>query len=231
MLEQELHWERGLFFFLNGSDSVFWDNFFWIYTHISTWIPLYLSFFFVFMYKKHWKEIAWTLLTVALVIVLTDQISSHIFKPLFHRFRPTWHPDFMDQVDIVFGYRGGMYGFISGHAANSFGFAAFTALLFRKRLFTGVVLMFAILNSYSRIYIGVHFISDVVVGALVGAAVGYAGYLFYNWGRFRFFHINKEELKKPAFPAWEINIPCFLYGLSLLILLLFNSQIVNLTGK
>ncbi|GHS98218.1 hypothetical protein FACS189421_06400 [Bacteroidia bacterium] len=231
MLEQELQWEKGLFFFLNGSDSVFWDYFFWIYSCIPTWIPFYLSLIFVFMYKKKWKEIGWILLSVLLVFALTDQISSAFFKPVFHRFRPTWHSDFKDLVDTVFGYRGGKYGFISGHAANSFGLATFTALVFRKRLFTGVVLLFAIFNAYSRIYLGVHFISDVVTGALVGAILGYLGYLFYNGGRVRFFHINKEDLKKPVFPAWEIHVPCLVYATTVIILLLFNSQIINLLGK
>jgi undecaprenyl-diphosphatase len=220
MLERELQWEKELFFFLNGSESVFWDNFFWIYSCKWTWIPFYLFFLFVFCYKQDWKTIVRILLSITLVIVLCDQVASGICKPFFHRFRPTHHPDFQDQVDIVMGYRGGRYGFISSHAANAFGLAAFTALLFRNRLFTGMILLFALLNAYSRIYLGLHFISDVVAGALAGVLLGAAGYAA---ARFR--------LNKPVFPPWEIQLLCLVYALSLLIMLLFNNQIVNLFFK
>jgi undecaprenyl-diphosphatase len=80
----------------------------------------------------------------------------------------------------VRNYRGGLYGFISSHAANTFGLATFTALLFKKHWFTFTIFAFAVINSYSRIYLGVHFISDVVAGALLGIAVGYGIYLLYK---------------------------------------------------
>jgi undecaprenyl-diphosphatase len=231
MLEQELQWERTLFFFLNGSESVFWDHFFWLYSYKWTWIPLYLCFLFVFIYKKNWKEIVLIILSLTLLIVLCDQISSGFFKPFFHRFRPTHHPDFQDQVDIVLGYRGGKYGFISSHAANSFGFAVFTALIFRNRLFTVLILLFAFLNGYSRIYLGVHFISDVVVGALVGTIVGYIGYKLYNLSRRQLLKIDKIELKKPIYSKPEIYGLCSAYIGSIVILFLFNNQLVNLFFK
>lgn len=89
----------------------------------------------VLCYKKNWKEWLLILLAIVLTITLCDQFASHVCKPIFTRFRPTHHPDFMDQVKVVFGYRGGMYGFISSHAANAFGFATLMALIFRNKLF------------------------------------------------------------------------------------------------
>lgn len=207
---------------MNGSDSPFWDTFFYLYSYKWTWIPFYLCLLFVFIYRKNgaairsdWKTILRTLLAVALLIALCDQIASGICKPLFHRFRPTHHPDFQSLVSTVFNRRGGSYGFISSHAANSFGLATYTALLFRRRLFTCTIFLFAALTGYSRIYLGLHFVSDVIVGALVGILVGYAVYRIYTW-----------RLKKAAYPWWrakEIDRLCAAYAASIALLLLFSS--------
>jgi len=228
MLEKELQFERDIFFFLNGSDWVFWDNFFYIYTSVWAWLIFYFCFLWVFTYKKNWKEAACILAAVVVLVLLTDRISAGFFKPYFQRFRPTHHPDFMDQVRIVFGYRGGRYGFISGHAANSFGFAAFTALIFRNKLFTFTIFLFAILNAYSRIYIGVHFISDIVAGAVVGVLIGVFIYQLYNCVRNRWLFIEKERLKKPVYSMRETYFLCGIFYLYIIIMLLFNNQIVTI---
>jgi len=218
MLEQGLQWERNLFFFLNGSDSPLWDSFFYFYSYKWTWIPLYLCFLFVVIYRKtgaeiksDWKEIAWTIVAVVLVITLCDQIASGIFKPLFQRFRPTHHPDFQDLVKTVYGMRGGKYGFISSHAANTFGFAAFMALLFRNRLLTFTLFLFAFITAYSRIYLGLHFISDVVVGALVGILTGYVVYRIYHW-----------KLREIIYPKRKIYLLISVYVATVVILLIFK---------
>ena len=226
MLEKELLFERDLFFFLNGSDSALLDNFFYIYTNKWTWLIFYLCFLWVFVYKKNWKEIVCVLLAMTFLILLTDQISSGFFKPFFHRFRPTSHPDFMDQVKTVFNYRSGDYGFISGHATNAFGFATLCALIFRNKLFSFTIFLFALLNAYSRIYIGVHFISDVVVGAFVGMTIGFIIYLLYNHLRFKWFFIEKERLKKPVYSAKESYFLCGIFYLYLIVMLTFNNQFV-----
>jgi len=228
ILEQELQLERGLFFFLNGSDSTFWDHFFYIYSYKWTWIPFYLCFLFVFVYRKHWKEIILILLSVFFVVLLCDQIASGFFKPTFERFRPTHHPDFKEAVDTVFGYRGGRYGFISSHAANAFGFAVFTALLFKNRIFTCTILLFALINAYSRIYLGVHFISDVVVGALVGSMIGYIVYKLYHFCRKKIFKVSERGLKKSPYPIKNIYLLCAFYTIFIIFLLIFNNQLIKL---
>lgn len=85
----------------------------------------------------------------------------------------------MDQVKTVFDYRGGKYGFISSHAANAFGFATFMSLLFRYRLFTWTIFLWAALTAYTRVYLGVHFISDIVPGAIAGVFFGWLVYWLY----------------------------------------------------
>ena len=179
MVEKILVYERDLFFMLNGSDSPFLDRFMWLYSGKAVWLPLAFFILVVLLYKKKWRESILILLAIVLVITFCDQFASHVCKPIFTRFRPTHHPDFMDQVKTVFDYRGGRYGFISSHAANAFGFATFMSLLFRYRLFTWTIFLWAALTAYTRVYLGVHFISDIVPGAIAGVFFGWLVYWLY----------------------------------------------------
>lgn len=183
MLEKILVYERDTFLLLNGSDFAYLDRFMWLFSGKAVWLPLAAFILWVLIYKKNWREWLLVLLAVTLVVTLCDQFASHLCKPLFTRFRPTHHPDFMNEVRTVFGYRGGLYGFMSSHAANAFGFVTFLALLMRSRLLGWTLFGWAVLTAYSRVYLGVHFISDIVPGALVGTLFGYLVYLLYKWVR------------------------------------------------
>lgn len=171
--------ERDLFLALNGSESQFLDNVMWTISGRFIWIPVFVFILFLFFYRARRKEAILVTIFFVLVFVATDQVSSSFFKPFFERFRPTHHPDFKDLVDIVNGYRGGRFGFISGHATNSFGLAVFLSLIFRNRLVTLSTLLWATINSYTRIYLGVHFISDIVAGMIVGSLVAMILYFVY----------------------------------------------------
>ena len=225
MLEQELLYERDLFFFLNGSNSVFLDNFFYLYSYKWTWIPFYACLLFVFLYKRTWKEIVWIIVAIVVLITLCDQISSGLFKPLFHRLRPSHHPDFKEMVDLVFNYRGGGYGFISSHAANAFGLATFTALLFKNRIYTLTIMLFALLTAYSRVYLGLHFISDIVVGALVGAAIGWGVYGIDCWVRKKYLQVESN------YSITNIRFVIIAYFVFVLILLSLNNQLVDILRR
>ncbi len=175
-IENLLPLERNLFFLLNGSDSQLFDDWMWTVSGRFVWIPLFLVILFLFFFQTPRKQALLVTLFFVLVFVLSDQLSSGICKPFFERFRPSHHPDFKELVDIVNGYRGGRYGFISGHATNSFGLAVFLSLLFRHRGVTLSALSWATLNSYTRIYLGVHFISDIVAGMLAGSLLAFLLY-------------------------------------------------------
>jgi undecaprenyl-diphosphatase len=227
MLERILYYERDWFLALNGSNSSVWDYFIWLYSGVTIWIPLAAIILLVLMYKKDWRNILVLLVAIALVITLCDQLSSGILKPLCHRFRPTHHPLFADQVHTVLDYRGGQYGFISSHAANAFGFATFIALLFRYKYFTVTIFIWAALSAYSRIYLGVHFISDIIPGIIAGVAFGFFVYYFYKW--------VCKKLTEKAFISEVLVHTTFqkqliIYGilLTVLVLFLFDSQLVSL---
>lgn len=201
VLEDLLGVERSLFFALNGSNSLFLDNLMWTYSTILVWIPLYAFFFFVFFYKVPKTEAILLVVFIVLLLVACDQISSSVFKPLFHRFRPTHHPEFENAVDMVRGYRGGRFGFISSHATNSFGLATFLSFVFRNRWLTLSTLLWALIISYSRIYLGVHFISDVVAGAIAGGIIAFLLYQLYTLCRHRFYHVSSHEMAKTVYSS------------------------------
>lgn len=194
-IENLLPFERDWFLALNGSDSIFLDNVFWTITGRYIWIPMILLLLFMFFYKSRWQEGALLTVFFVLVFVACDQVASSIFKETFQRLRPTHHSDFKDIVDIVRGYRSGGYSFISGHATNSFGIAVFLSLVFKSRWLTIPVYIWAMLNAYSRVYLGLHFISDILAGAIIGTLLGWLIYRIYSWVRVKFFHIRKTQNK------------------------------------
>ncbi|MDR3252161.1 MAG: phospholipid phosphatase, partial [Tannerella sp.] len=124
MLESLVALERDAFLWLNGFHTPFLDEFMWLFSGKIAWLPLAAVFIGALFYRRssRWRETVMLLLAIALVVTLCDQFASSLCKPLFARFRPTHHPDVMNDVITVFGYRGGRYGFISSHAANAFGF-------------------------------------------------------------------------------------------------------------
>lgn len=182
-IENLIPLERDLFFQLNGSNSSFLDDWMWTVSGRFIWIPVFLAILFLFFYKTPRKQAILVTLFFILVFVLSDQFSSGFCKPFFERFRPTHHPDFMELVDTVNGYRGGRFGFISSHATNSFGLAVFLSLLFRYRWLTVGALCWALLNSYTRIYLGVHFISDIVAGMIVSTLIAFLLFWLYQFVR------------------------------------------------
>ena len=165
---------------INGSGSVFWDGVANIYTSVIVWIPLALVAILLILKNVNPRRLFLVLVLIAVTILISDQLSSSVFKPLFHRLRPTYDPYILNMVDTVSGYRGGLYGFISSHAANSFGVATLFMLLVKDKWFSLAVIIWAILNSVIRTYLGVHFVGDILAGAVVGVLVGSIIYWIYS---------------------------------------------------
>lgn len=178
-----IQFDQQLTLAINGSHSLFLDGVMQTLSATWTWLPVAAILLFVIFKSGTWREVFLVILALALTIFLSDHISSAICKPLFHRFRPAQDPLLMYQVDVVDGYRGGLYGFISSHAANVFGVFVFTALLLRSRVYTINMAVWALLVSYSRIYLGVHYIGDIFFGAVWGSAMGTGCYFLYRYIR------------------------------------------------
>ena len=181
MLEFITNIDTQLTLFLNGSDSEMLDAIAVTATKTSTWIPLGILLLYVLMRMKDWKNALLVILCVAIAITLADQMASGIFKPLVARLRPSHNPELQGVIDLVGDYRGGRYGFFSSHAANTCAVAVFLSLLFRKRVFTVAICSWAMVNSWTRLYLGVHYVGDITVGLLWGALVGWMVFRLYRF--------------------------------------------------
>lgn len=177
--EQLIIWDKQTLLTINSYHLPWLDRFMWLLSQTMLWLPV-LFVFLVILFRNKGSKTFLLLLAIALLITLTDQISSSIIKPLVERFRPTHDPELGDWVTLVNGYKGGRFGFLSSHAANAFAFAGFSLLLFKNTPYTIFILLWASLVSFSRLYLGVHYPLDVISGALLGLTCSWGVYSLYN---------------------------------------------------
>lgn len=163
-----------LFLFLNGQHNAFFDPIMYWLSNRLFWIPLYLLI--VFLILRHYKiQGVVIVLFVGIVIALCDQTASHLIKNLVLRLRPSHEPTLVGLVHLSKAGPGGLYGFVSSHAANTFGLATFLTFVLDKRfnILKYWIFVWAVLVSYSRIYNGVHYPGDVIVAAGIGIFIGW----------------------------------------------------------
>ncbi len=185
-----IDFDSQLFMMLNGSDSSFVDGIMMVITNGITWIPLYIALLLLVIKNNESMAQIVIFTSCAIGSVLLSTIAADfIAKPLVERWRPSSDPLIKYAVDVVNDYRPGKYGFFSAHAANTFSLALYLSLWVKNRLFSFAMISWSLLNCYSRIYLGAHYPSDVVVGLLVGAIIAV---LFYLLSRKLFFKISSN---------------------------------------
>lgn len=165
MLETVIDWDYQLFSLINGSGPAIFDQLMVLLSDRHVWIPLYLWIIFK-LTEQYGHQVLWVLIPIILAVTISDQFTSSFMKPFFERLRPCRDPILTDSV-VVVSRCGGKYGFASSHAANTMALASFCWLYFRNR-FALIIIGWATLVGLSRIYLGVHFPGDVLVGAMVG---------------------------------------------------------------
>lgn len=162
-----------VFLFFNGIHFAYLDKLMPMITAKFTWAPMYATILFVLFKGFHLHQGIALLLGIVVSIALADQICATVIRPAVERMRPSNLDNPLSSfVHIVNGYRGGRYGFPSCHAANSFALATIISLIVRYRRCTVFIFFWAILNSYSRIYLGVHYPGDLICGAIIGMVCG-----------------------------------------------------------
>ena len=165
--------DTNLFLALNGMHSDFFDTVMYWVSNRWIWIPFYALIFFRLM-RIDRKNIFRILIAAVLLITVSDQLSSGVIKKSVERPRPCHEAAIAEQVHLVKNYCGGKFGFVSSHAANCFALLTFLFLILKgkDRRMMQLVFIWAVVVSYSRIYLGVHYPGDVICGGLSGALLG-----------------------------------------------------------
>ncbi len=189
-----MHWleniDQQILLAINGFGSPWADTFFWVVSMKLVWLPLYLLIFYFFGKIYGWKSLLMFVPLAILSVGMADFISSGIIKEVVQRYRPSHHTQLGEllrfhQISEEHIYKGGQYGFVSGHATNFAAVCTWMLLLFWKKLrwFAVVGIVAFVLTAYSRMYLGVHYLSDIIGGTIVGCSVVLLVYrlLFLRW--------------------------------------------------
>lgn len=164
---------------VNGWHSSYWDSFMRLYsTQKLLWIPLYIALCYVIYRNFGWRVLMWTIILECMALLITDTTASHLIKPYVGRLRPA-HLDsgIASVVHVVDNHRGGAFSFPSSHSGNIWGLVFLMALLLRHRWITFCLTLWALLMCYSRMYLGLHYPSDLLAGFVLGVVCAWLAWL------------------------------------------------------
>lgn len=173
--------DKYILYWFNGSNSLFEDGLVSLLTSGMTWIPLYIALFYLVMKNNDTMgQIMLIVGSIILCIILTGGIDDIFIKPWIGRVRPCNDPDINAHLNLITGQVESGFSFFSAHAANTMSLAVFLCLLIKDSIFKIVMIGWSLLNGWSRLYLGVHFPSDVLFGFLYGAVIGIIIFSFYK---------------------------------------------------
>ena len=190
-IQSFLNTDQQLLLSFNGSDSLFIDHLALVLTSAWTWVPLYAALLYLIV-KNNEKagQIILAIASALLCVAIATGVGDGLVKPAVARLRPSFEPSLVGLVHTVNNYQGSGFSFFSVHAANTFSLAVFFSLLIRRRVLTISLLVWALVNSWTRLYLGVHYPSDVITGMLFGTLVGCIVY----WGYFSMYRRISPKL-------------------------------------
>lgn len=166
--------------FFNGSDNHWLDEFVMTFTSGFTWIPLYLILFYIVVRNhENLLSIGLVVMGAVLCILFADGMADGIVKPLVERYRPCNDPLIKYSIHVVNDYRTSGYSFFSAHAANTMSIAIFFTLVIRSKPLSVVMFLWSLTNCWTRLYLGLHYPSDIIVGIAWGLFAGYLAYRVY----------------------------------------------------
>lgn len=165
--------DTDILLWINSHHAGWADILMWGATKSVTWIPLYALMVWLLWHRFGWRKTLLSVLLIVIAVGLSDWISSGLLKPFFARLRPTHEPALEGMVRTLNGYTGGLYGFVSSHAANTCACAYLFTQIYKEWRMTLVMLLYVILNCYSRMYLGVHYPGDILGGLIVGFTIAY----------------------------------------------------------
>lgn len=173
--------DKQLLLTINAGHTPWLDGCMWQFSQLYVFWPLALFLLYHFYQRYQLKNTAALVLCCALSVATTD-LTTNVIKHSVKRYRPTHHLELQKKVHLVQNYKGGKYGFFSAHASNTVGVTTvlFFACRWIKRRYRLLFYLIPALVMYSRIYEGVHYPSDVLVGAVLGLLVGYAMFVVFR---------------------------------------------------
>lgn len=197
MLEKISELDRQLFIYLNSLGSDRFDGLWLFITKQINWLPVFILIFYLAYKHLGWRHLLLILGIIALLITVTDQTTNHLFKYRFQRLRPGSNPDLNGLIRAVQTRKS--FSFISGHASNSMAAAFFLYMVLKPYVrYMGIIFLWPLIFAYSRIYLGLHYPGDILVGYFWGILMAVIMLKVYVHFRDKLFPIEKENIDNPT---------------------------------
>ena len=205
---------------VNGLHDMFQDAFWWMVSAKWSSALLLLALVWMLLHQNR-RHALLVLAMLGLTVLVADQVSSGLIKHLVERLRPTHDPSLDNMVHVINGYRGGMYGFVSSHAANFFAVATLLSFVMRHRLVTCSLFTWALLQCYSRVYLGVHYPGDIMGGIVVGVLAGWLVWRLMCWIQHRW-RLPRGHYTRPDATFMALSVAVTIIGLLTAALITIN---------